>query len=367
MLFVGCAIMSKGRTAGRPQGSRSKQFLDKVCKPIHKRVQPSELKTLAFRNFFQTVQKVQDNGNLPPEGAGEKTNPIDVDDPTVVNDTCSVTDALASESDEVGNEKPVERAKPHRNARPRKRRIHTVQEKNNDSIELPTKRPAIQEPLDIWVKKIFADNMKTFEQNGVQIKDGKLWCCGKELKKHKSTVCRHLRSKRHSRYQSEKKELESTDRAIKAHKAFQKMFQKNLPPGQVLSGATCSSAQLKERVEYTRMMIICGIPINKFDKMKTYLRRKNCDITCSLSDLSYLIPAIREAELATIKKEMSDTMLGSLYSMFTDGTGDDGAEMCNVVIRWVHVKTFQPIQRCVLLSMLGHPMTAEDIVKVNCI
>ena len=145
------------------------------------------------------------------------------------------------------------------------------------------------------------------------------------------------------------------------------MFQNKLTAGQVLSGQNCKPAQLKERIDYVHMMIICDIPINKFDSMKTYLRRHDCDITCDRSQLLYLIPAVREAEIATIKKEISATMLGSLYSAFTDGTGDDGAEMCNVVVRWVHEETFQPLQRCALLSMLGHPMNVEDIHKVDLI
>ena len=89
-------------------------------------------------------------------------------------------------------------------------------------------------------------------------------------------------------------------------------------------------------------------------------------LSCDRSQLLGLIPAVREDEIATIKqKEISETMLDSLYSAFTDGTGDDGAEMCNVVVRWVHEETFQPLQRCDLLSMLGHPMNAEDIHKVD--
>ena len=90
-VFVGvCPVMGlqksqKGRTSGRPSGSRCKEFVDKACRPIHKHMKASEFKILAFRNVF----KVQDKNNLHSEGEGQKQNPIDVDDPTAVSDTDS--------------------------------------------------------------------------------------------------------------------------------------------------------------------------------------------------------------------------------------------------------------------------------------
>ena len=48
-------------------------------------MKPSEFKTLIFWNLF----KVQDKDNLHSEDEGQKQNPTDVDDLTVVNSTDS--------------------------------------------------------------------------------------------------------------------------------------------------------------------------------------------------------------------------------------------------------------------------------------
>jgi hypothetical protein len=149
---------------------------------------------------------------------------------------------------------------------------------------------------------------------------------------------------------------------VDLHKAHLKLFQNQLPDGQRARGQNMSDTDLRTAVEFVNMMRVCGIPLKKFDKMKPWLHRVGCGIQCGKDQLGELISAVHQGEIQTIIDELSKTQLGTLYSVATDGTTDDGAEVCAVVLRWINKFSFQPEQRLILLDMLAHSMTADDIV-----
>ena len=96
------------------------------------------------------------------------------------------------------------------------------------------------------------------------------------------------------------------------------------------------------------------------------MNRIGCIITCGSTPLRLLIPAVLKTEIETIEKEITETAVVQLFSLITDGTMDDGVEMCAVVTRYINKDTFMPVQRLSRLSMLGHPMKAvEDVCALN--
>ena len=392
-----CVMASAGtggkkKGPGRPPGSRGKKFKQHVPIKVN-----TQFKTAAFRNMFakqlakmcaqKTINSlrgkstptttcpsdVTEKSTTAPAPASDGTGNVtdeELDEETSEEDSTSTSgedneiDETIDEFNGVEEINNIQRAPLHKKARTRKRRSHNVKRNQDDVQNNKTAGRKRQEPT-LWLSKIFPDTLQTFQQCGVVVKEERLYCCGKFRNFHHGDMCKHLRTISHANYQEQIKEKLSTDNAVKAHKAFQKLFRKSLPEGQVASGGRISNEQLKIRVELTNMMLLCGIPLGKMKQMRPYLRRNKIDVTCDVAELSELVPAIRHAEINQIKKEIKDTMLGTLFSAITDGTTDDGAEICNVVFRWVHNETFQPIQRLVLMSMLGQPMNAEHIVSVR--
>ena len=127
--------------------------------------------------------------------------------------------------------------------------------------------------------------------------------------------------------------------------------------------STCSpDAVEKLRLETVRAFMCCGCPLKYIDGLMPFFNRHALHVGTNSSHLGQYIPDVVMSERLKMQKEFAETALGLLVSFFLDGTQHHGKEVCNVVSRWIHSETFQPVQRLVHLGFLKNSMNAEAIV-----
>ena len=132
------------------------------------------------------------------------------------------------------------------------------------------------------------------------------------------------------------------------------------------SSATLKSSCLptvieKFRLETVRAFMCCACPLKYIDGLRPFLERHGMNVGTHSSNLGQYIPDVATSERIAIQQEFQNSVY-SLVSFFTDGTQHHGAEVCNVVARWINTSTFQPVQRLVHLGFLKNSMDVNAIV-----
>ena len=140
-----------------------------------------------------------------------------------------------------------------------------------------------------------------------------------------------------------------------------------MEPGYTATAAsTCSpDAVEKLRLETVRAFMCCGCPLKYIDGLLPFFNRHSIHVGTNANHLGQYIPDVAMSERIKIQKEFAETALDLLVSFFSDGSQHHGREVCNVVARWIHYKTFMPIQRLVHLGFLKNSMNANAIVAEN--
>ena len=258
--------------------------------------------------------------------------------------------ADASPSGEEIGENPIETAisrgaslsEPAKASISRKRKIIV-----NDG-----KYKASREHKNLNSKTSVQDRIRDNPGQHLECVRGQLRCnaCNGILAQKKSSVDRHMKSKKH---------LAGIARVTADRKESQTIFQclQRQDKQDNASGTTLPADLRLFRFEVVETLLLAGIPISKVDIMRPLLEKYGQRLTSS-SHMNDLIPAVLEKEKEKLKAELQ---VVTEASMIFDGTARLG-EALAIVVRYVQ-QHFRPTQRLLRLEVLAKPLKGNELAQ----
>ena len=196
------------------------------------------------------------------------------------------------------------------------------------------------------------DRLKDFPNHHFAVIDRKLRCnaCNEELSLKKSSVKKHIESKKHKKGLSDIAKSKSQNQTIMA--CLQKRDKRESTPG-----STLPAEMRLFRFGVVESCLNGGIPIGKIDALRPLLEKHGHRLTSS-GHLGELIPAVLEKEKDKLQEELKDVKEACVIF---DGTARLG-EALVIIIRFVQ-ENFIPTQRLIRLEILAKSLKGEELAQ----
>ena len=195
------------------------------------------------------------------------------------------------------------------------------------------------------------DRIKEFPGQHLECVRRQLRCiaCQETLAQKKSTVEKHVKSKKH---------LNGISSIAKSKKESQTILQclQKQDNRDHASGSTLPSDMRLFRFEVVETLLLAGIPISKVDILRPLFERYAQRLTSS--HRNDLFPAVSEKEKEKLKAELHNVKEASIIF---DGTARLG-EALAVVLRFVQ-EDCKPTQRLVRLEVLAKPLKGNELAQ----
>ena len=196
------------------------------------------------------------------------------------------------------------------------------------------------------------DRLKEFPNHHFAVIDRKLRCdaCSEELSMKKSSIKKHIESRKHKNGLSDIRKNKSHNHTIMA--CLQRRDKRENTPG-----STLPADMRLFRFEVVESFLNGGIPLAKTDSLRPVLEKHGHRLTSS-SHLALLIPAVLEKEKDKLQEELKDVKEASVIF---DGTARLG-EALVIVIRFVQ-ENFVPTQRLIRLKILAKALKGKELAQ----
>ena len=220
----------------------------------------------------------------------------------------------------------------------RKQKIHTSQGKNKRRGASIASKGA--SPFD---------RQREYPSEHFAVVSGTLRCnaCSETLSLKKSSLEKHIKSKKHSKGISSIMKDKKSKSIIKC---LNKMDNRDPP-----SGSTLPQDMHLFRFEVVQSFLSGGIALSKIDTVRPIFEKYGHRLT-SVTHLAELIPTVLEKE--TIKNELKGI---NEASVIFDGTARLG-EALAILVRYVQ-ENFQPTQRLIRLEVLSKSLKADELAQ----
>ena len=196
------------------------------------------------------------------------------------------------------------------------------------------------------------DRITEYPKHHFAVVNRKLRCnaCSEIISEKKSSIEKHIKSKKHERGLSEIAKSESESQTITA--CLQRRDNR-----EKACGSTLPAEMRLFRFEVVESFLSGGIALAKVDALRPLLEKYGHRLT-NRAHLSELIPAVLENEKDKLKKELKDVKEASVIF---DGTARLG-EALAVIVRYVQ-ENFQPTQRLIRLDILAKALKGEELAQ----
>ena len=258
--------------------------------------------------------------------------------------------ADASSSGEGIEENPIETAisrgaslsEPAEASISRKRKVIV----NHGKYKASREQKNLNSKTSVW------DRIRDHPGQHLEYVRGQLKCnaCHEILAQKKSTVDRHMKSKKH---------LAGIARITADRKESQTIFQclQRQDKQENASGTTLPANLRLFRFEVVETLLLAGIPISKVDILRPLLEKYGQRLTSS-SHMNDLIPVVLDKEKEKLKAELNIVREASIIF---DGTARLG-EALAIVVRYVQ-QDFRPTQRLLRLEVLAKPLKGNELAQ----
>ena len=196
------------------------------------------------------------------------------------------------------------------------------------------------------------DRITEYPKHHFAVVNRKLRCnaCSEIISEKKSSIEKHIKSKKHERGLSEIAKSKSESQTITA--CLQRRDNR-----EKACGSTLPAEMRLFRFEVVESFLSGGIALAKVDALRPLLEKYGHRLT-NRAHLSELIPAVLENEKDKLKKELKDVKEASVIF---DGTARLG-EALAVIVRYVQ-ENFQPTQRLIRLDILAKALKGEELAQ----
>ncbi len=193
--------------------------------------------------------------------------------------------------------------------------------------------------------------VKEFPNEHLSVVSRKLFCqaCREPVSVKKSVLQQHIRSAKHG---SSKKLLVSRKAQDKTIADMLRKYDKNKHP----IGEGLSDEVRVFRIKVVKSFLKAGVPLAKVDCFREVFEESAFRLSHS-SNLSQLIPFIREQEFASITEDIKGNNIGVIF----DGT-THVCEAMVIVLRFIDAD-WQIQQRVVRLMLLAKSLTGEEVAR----
>ena len=258
--------------------------------------------------------------------------------------------ADASSSGEGIEENPIETAisrgaslsEPAEASISRKRKVIV----NHGKYKASREQKNLNSKTSVW------DRIRDHPGQHLEYVRGQLKCnaCHEILAQKKSTVDRHMKSKKH---------LAGIARITADRKESRTIFQclQRQDKQENASGTTLPANLRLFRFEVVETLLLAGIPISKVDILRPLLEKYGQRLTSS-SHMNDLIPVVLDKAKEKLKAELNIVREASIIF---DGTARLG-EALAIVVRYVQ-QDFRPTQRLLRLEVLAKPLKGNELAQ----
>ena len=202
------------------------------------------------------------------------------------------------------------------------------------------------------VRTSACDRITEYPKHHFAVVNRKLRCnaCSEIISEKKSSIEKHIKSKKNERGLSEIAKSKSESQTITA--CLQRRDNR-----EKACGSTLPAEMRLFRFEVVESFLSGGIALAKVDALRPLLEKYGHRLT-NRAHLSELIPAVLENEKDKLKKELKDVK--EAFVIF-DGTARLG-EALAVTVRYVQ-ENFQPTQRLIRLDILAKALKGEELAQ----